>query len=340
MPRMKKVPEPFWRTERNCWFVQIGKKQHRLDPDEETAKRLYHELMSRPPDMPVVKAGPSAFVVEILDAFLDWTKKRHAEKTYTWHRDHVQTFVAGIPKTLTVADLKPHHVTRVMDAHENWSASTKNGFARSIQRGMMWAERQGLIDRTPIPRLEKPTPESREVVITPTEFEGLLALFSDQVFRDLLVMAWETGARPSELFMVEAHHVDLVNKRWVFKIKESKGKKKARYVYLSDKAMEITARLMETYPSGPLLRNEDGTAWMKDTVNTRFVRKKKALGRKLCLYHIRHSFCQRLLLEGKDLLTVSLLMGHTSPAMVMRHYQHLQKNPAFLRDALNSAGSA
>ena len=51
MPR-KKRPEPFWRSERNCWFVQIGKKQHRLDPDESTAWRLYHELMARPPEEP------------------------------------------------------------------------------------------------------------------------------------------------------------------------------------------------------------------------------------------------------------------------------------------------
>jgi tetraacyldisaccharide 4'-kinase len=27
MPR--RHPQPFWRTERNCWFVQLGKSQHR-----------------------------------------------------------------------------------------------------------------------------------------------------------------------------------------------------------------------------------------------------------------------------------------------------------------------
>lgn len=37
MPVKKKVPAPFWRSERNCWFVQIGKKQHRLAPDETIA---------------------------------------------------------------------------------------------------------------------------------------------------------------------------------------------------------------------------------------------------------------------------------------------------------------
>jgi hypothetical protein len=64
-----------------------------------------------------------------------------------------------------------------MDAQEGWSASTKNGFARSIQRAMNWAEGQGLIERTPIPKVEKPAGESRELVITPPEFDDLLARF-------------------------------------------------------------------------------------------------------------------------------------------------------------------
>jgi integrase len=293
--------------------------------------------MAKPPEERVkaVPSGPSALVVTILDSFLEWTQANQAPKTYRWHRDHVQNFATAIPATLSIAELKPFHVTRVMDARTTWSASTKNGFARSIQRGMNWAVDQGLIDRTPLPKVQKPSPESRELVITPAEFEDLLGRFPDQDFRDLLIAAWDTGARPNELFTVEARHVDAANKRWVFKIKESKGKKRARNVYLSDRAMEITTRLMAANPEGPLLRNADGEVWTKDTVNRRFLRKKKALGRKLCLYHIRHSFCQRLLLEGKDILTVSLLMGHTSPAMVMKHYQHLQKNAAFLSGALN-----
>ena len=333
----KRIPQPFWREQTRCFYVQIGKKQHRLDPDEAEAYRLYHELMAKPPEERVASLpSASGLVIPILDAFLDWTETHQAEKTYRWHRDHIQNFVKGIPRMLTLDELKPYHVTQVMGSHEGWSASTKNGFARSIQRSMNWAVDQGLIERSPLPKVQKPAAESREVVISPDEFEDLLGRFPDQEFRDLLSTVWESGCRPQELFAVEARHVDLANKRWTFKIKESKGKRRARHVYLSDKALEITKRLMEAHPVGPLFRNADGEPWNKDTVNRRFVRKKKALGRKLCLYHIRHSFCQRMLLEGKDLLTVSLLMGHTSPAMVMKHYQHLQKNPEFLSNALNA----
>lgn len=136
----KQNREPFWRTDRACWYVQHGTRQIRLDADKDRAWRLWHEFMAKPPEARAAapKTGPAATVIEILDAFLEWTKTHQAEKTYTWHRDHIQNFVNSIPNGLTVGEVKVHHVTAAMDAHANWSASTKNGFARSVQRGFRW----------------------------------------------------------------------------------------------------------------------------------------------------------------------------------------------------------
>ena len=157
-----------------------------------------------------------------------------------------------------------------------------------------------MIDRTPIAKVEKPAAEACEVVISLEQFERLLGLFLDQPFRDLLITAGDTGCRPQELFRVRADDVDLANNRWVFKRKESKEKKFTRIVYLIDRAAEITRRLAKANPNGPIFRNASGEPWDKDTVNRRFLRKKKAMGRKVCLYHIRHSFATRMLLAGVD----------------------------------------
>ena len=62
----KKRPEPYWRSQTKCYYVQIRGRQHRLSPDEDDAFRLYHELMARPPESPV-PAGPGTAVVAILD---------------------------------------------------------------------------------------------------------------------------------------------------------------------------------------------------------------------------------------------------------------------------------
>jgi integrase len=227
-----------------------------------------------------------------------------------------------------------------MDAQETWGNNTKNGFCRSVCRAFNWAVRQGHIDKSPVKGVEKPPTERREDVVTPAEFERILAMFPDQPFRDLLITVWETGCRPQEVLGVEKKDVDEKGKRWVFTIKGSKGKKKSRVVYLSDKAFEITARLIEVHPTGKLFRNRDGEPWDRHTINRRFLRKKKKLGRKLCLYVLRHSFCQRMLLAGVDTLTVSLLMGHASTKMIMEHYQHLHSSPEHFAKALNGGAAS
>jgi len=67
-------PEPFWRKQTQCYYVQIGKKQHRPSKDRYEAYQLYHELMSRPPvEQARTPADPipSGQVVELLDLFLE-----------------------------------------------------------------------------------------------------------------------------------------------------------------------------------------------------------------------------------------------------------------------------
>src|SRR5262249_27008717 len=148
-----------------------------------------------------------------------------------------------------------------------------------------WAERAGLLKsiggRSPLSGLEKPPQNRRDRLIPPEEFLALLALVTDQPFQDLLVTAWETGARPHELFIVEARHVDEEGRCWAFPAAESKGKRHPRIVYLSERALEITKRLMQAHPNGPLFRNSNGQPWCRYSVNCRFDDLKIKLGRKL-----------------------------------------------------------
>lgn len=334
----KRRPEPFWRAERKCWFVQLGKKQVRLSPDEAEAWRLYHEMMARPPEAPrPVVYGQQTPVLDILEAFLGWAEASSSPKTYAWRRKALEVFAASIPRTLTVGELRPHHVTAEMNAHPTWGPDTRANFARCVQRAFSWATDQGMVDRNPISKIEKPAKGRREDVYTREEYERLLASFPDREFRDLLVTAWETGCRPQELFAVGAADVDLAGRRWVFKVRDSKGKRKPRVVYLSDAAFEVTERRCRERPTGTLFRNRDGQPWDKESAGRRFKRKKAALGRRYCLYGFRHSFATRKLLEGVDAITVALLLGHSNLSMLANQYSHLIKNSGHLMAALNPA---
>jgi integrase len=278
--RRDQHPEPFWRSARNCWFVQIGKKQHRLSPDRDEAYRLYHELMARPADVPSPSAAPpSHLAIAIIDLFLDWASKNKAKRTYEAYRDHLQTFVDPLPPDIKVMELKPYHVTHIMDDHAGtWSNNTKNDFATDVQRAFNWAVEEGLIDRSPLARVRKPAREARETAVSPTEYRDIMAAVEEPNLRDLLELAWETGARVQELRVIEARHVDLGQGRIVFPPREAKGKRRHRVIYLTAPARALLARLMERRPSGPLLRNSRGEPWVKDSINCAFIRLRITLG--------------------------------------------------------------
>jgi integrase len=252
-------PKPFFRPSRSLWYVQVGGKQYNLGPDRDEAFRRYHELMRLPPEKRPIPSSDSALLV--LDAFLTWVQQSRAGRTYEWYQRHTQAFAAAIPPTLSVRQLRPFHLTQVLSAHPDWSPATKNGLCRAVQRAFRWAEREGLIDRSPFVSVEKPRSSTREVNIPPQDFDLLLSLTPGDNFRDLLITAWETGARPQEITAVEARHVDLKRGRWVFPVEESKGQRYPRVVYLNDTALAITRRLMVRHPAGPLYRNADGKPW-------------------------------------------------------------------------------
>jgi integrase len=239
---------------------------------------------------------------------------------------------------LCAADVRPFHAQQWVDSYK-LSVTSRRNYLRTVKRCLAWATQQGHLERNPVASLEIPAAEHREVFVTQADFEVLLAAVKDDAFRDLLVVTWESGCRPQESLRAEARHVDLANQRLVFPKGESKNKKAARIVYLTDKAVEIVKRLRTANPSGKLFRNRHGRAWTTYAVNCRFCRLAVKLGRKYSLYSLRHAWATNALQRGVDPLTVAILMGHNDPSMLSKVYQHLSLDPQhMLASARRAAG--
>ena len=329
---MARSPKPWYRRDRKAWFVTIDGKRHNLGRDRKSAFQRFHELMARPAKRTVSTQS----VAGIFDTFLDWTLKHRSPRTYDWYRERCQWFLKAAPK-LDVDQFQPYHVQEWVDSNPNWSDGHKRGCIVAIQRPFRWAQKMGYIERNPIAHLEKPQSGRRDQCITEREYQEIIEAIPDNEFRELLQVAWECGPRPQELLRVEARHVDLKNGRWLFPKEEAKGKRRARVVYLTETAIEITTRLMLKHPEGPLFRNTQVRPWKPCSANCRFHRLKKKLGTKYCLYAFRHSYATRLLQSGVDALTVAVLMGHSDTSMLGKVYQHLSHNPSHLREQLGRA---
>ena len=271
---MARRPKPWFRKSRDAWFVTIGGVQNNLGPEKKLALERFYELMRQPQER---KVDPRSLIT-IIDAFLDWVQRHRSRETFEWYRYRLQRFAEKHPD-LRVGDMKPFHAQKWVDSYPALSVTSRRNYLRSIKRCFAWAVTQGYLDKNPLAALEVPTGERREVFIAPDEFEKMLSFCRDQNFRELVIVTWETGCRPQESLRVEARHVDLANQRWVFPQKESKGKRSPRIVYLNDKALDITRRLMERNPSGPLFRNADGVPWTTEAVNCGFDRLQARMGK-------------------------------------------------------------
>jgi integrase len=238
-----------------------------------------------------------------------------------------------VPRGLTVAELKPFHVEEWLDRHPGWKTG-RRGAITAVQRAFNWAAKQGRIDENPLRHIEKPPGKRREMITSQQEFDTILAQYHDQEFRDLLIASWDSGARPHELFVVEARHLNVEHAVWIFPPEEAKGKKHWRVVHLSERLLEISKRLAAKHPEGPIFRNIDGVAWTANAVNSRFERLKHKLGKRYNTYAFRHSFGTQLLESGVDALTVSRLLGHRDLGMLQKHYAHIEKNNQFMKEQL------
>ena len=330
---MKKFPKPWYRPRRGVWYVTLNGQQHNLGPDEAEAFERYKKLLASPQQK--AQAIDSDALVTIIDEFLHWVERNRAAGTYGWFRYRLERFAKKYPD-MRAAELRPHHVQVWVDGY-TLSKTSRRNYLRSVKRCLDWAAKQGYLDRSPIAQLEVPAAEHRENPVTPEAFQALLAATKKPQHKDLLNLAWLSGARPQELIRAEAHHVDETNHRLVFPLKLSKGKKKVRVVYLPGEALEIVRRLALEHSTGPLLRTSEDKPWTTSAVNCLMCRLRDRTGLKFALYDFRHGYATRMLKTGVDPVTVGVLMGHANPAMIASVYQHLAQSPKFLLEQATKA---
>lgn len=325
--------KPFKKKGRTCWYVEIDGKQINLGTDKEAAFEEYHRLMAG--STPVTARTP---VVSVLDQFLVWTKDNKAPDTYKWYHHHLQRFARFIGPKLRLGDLLPGKVDAWLKKDFKDASDTgKNGAVRAVSRAFNWARKQRLIKENPIYGMERPAAEPREVYITPEQWVQVFAEIKESdPFYDVLVFLRETGCRPIEARIAEAHHWNRKD-TITLERKNSKGKKVKRVIRLNTQAQGIVKKLALKRPEGPLFRNRRGKPWTASAIDQAFGAIEEKLGFPFFPYAVRHTFCTDALMREVDPVTVSVLMGHKDAKMVMEVYSHLVQQNKFLEKKLKQA---
>ena len=87
---MPRDPKPWFRKDRDAWFVTINGRRFNFGSERDTATTRFHELMLNGGDE---RPNGSITLFSLFDEFFEWTKSQRAEATYGWYLDRIQAFV-------------------------------------------------------------------------------------------------------------------------------------------------------------------------------------------------------------------------------------------------------
>lgn len=290
---MAKKATPWYWEARDGWYVNVGGRRHSLGEHQPGAARPEKSKKTgrwnSPPQIDeafrrlLAGAAPRApargdAVIAVFDNFLAWCHENRGALTTSRYQDFIQDFVAASPEEgglkygeLPAGRLTSRHVSDWLGRRPSWGPTTRKNAITALQAGFNWAVQNRGLDRNPIRGMKKPQAKRRSDVVSPAEFEEMLALVGDGCFRDLLVVSYDSGARPIEIKELERRHFQPDKHRAVIPAEEAKGRKQPRTIYFAtDRSLDIVRRLCAERPEGAVFRNARGNKWTGDAVKCRF----------------------------------------------------------------------
>ena len=359
MPRRAK---PWFRAADNSWYATHDGRQVGLGirgkQNEAAAWRAWELLRSGQPlptyspldpvpiasppapvAMPLPQAPPPAPAVTVqavIDAFLGDAVDRVKPDTLGVYRLFLTGFAKKHGSLAATALTCP--LAEAYSRRPTWNDSTRSTFLAALVRAFYHAERSRIIDRTPLIGLRKPPIASRaaDAMVT-AEQHAKLSAAAPLYFRQFLEMLYLTGCRPGEASQLTAADIDWEAGTAVIRQHKTMRKGKRRVLYLPPAAVTMLRELATQRPTGTLFRNRIGKPWKRGTIGAAMRKAGQVAGlpRKIA-YGYRHAFATDALAAGVPDAQVAELLGHSSTAMLHKHYSHLATKVKLLTDAVRT----
>lgn len=190
---------------------------------------------------------------------------------------------------------------------------------------LLWAYNNEYISSMPAVKVGSPVYQK---FIPPTmeEVEKLLIVSPPHLVRVVILGAY-IGLRvgESELLAITWDKVDLANASLLVDTSKKNTHQPWRQVPIRSDLLPIFKEWYEEDKKSNInyLVHFKGQAVKSIKTTWKTACKNAGIERKIRPYDLRHTFATQLIKEGVDVGTVANLMGHSSPQMVYKHYQHV-----------------
>jgi integrase len=321
---MSKTPTVWLKVARNKYYANINGKQVALHKDKDEAERLLAKKLG---------IDSSITVSQLVELYLAAAKQLgRSEGTIRTYRYVLVNKLCRAFGDVPAEKLNPIDVWDLIMATYTNQSSRWNYRCRIVAL-FNWAYQNNRLKTNPMDRLGSVGVASRrEEYVTPEEAQLLLGKATG-VLRDVILVLWTTGARPSEILNATRDELKenrraLVRKRH----KTSHRRKGPRIIYLTAEGWAIMDR------PDPIFRNQRGRRYSYDSFKRDFARLCKSVGMNYTAYHLRHGFTTHALGSGVSIPTVMSQLGHQSPTLILSTYQHLTQDSQYIHTDLEKMG--
>lgn len=275
-------------------------------------------------------------------------EKKNKEKRYTFEcifyeylkdKKHDKTVFLSIIRTLRktmmlygdmpVSELTSKDIKILLKKNsEGVKKSTARTRMTMVKAVLRWAVKNGFLEKLPeFP--EQPRNDYEHFIPpTPSEIRKMLHVAAPHIQR-VIILGTQLGVRvgPSEMFKLRWDNIDF--ERNVVRVRAANKNKNEpwREIPLRKTLVEVLHR-WKTEDAGKYswlvhYGQKDKPIGLSIQGGWRTMLKRAGITRRIRPYDLRHAFATEAICAGTDIGTLSSLMGHTSPMMILKHYQHV-----------------
>jgi site-specific recombinase XerD len=278
-----------------------------------------------------------ATVSELIERFLITKQTENCTaKTIDWYRQMLGRFARFVGEDTRMSSLGLDDARRFVTSlqaqqnrYENHNiAQVKEGglspytiscYVRPLKTFSRWLVIEGYCRIDPFDRLKKPKlPQPMIEVLTNDEVKEMLSAINPNTFTGsrlytMILLLLDTGIRASELTGLQVENADLTNGA----IKVLGKGRKERIVYFGAVTKKAMLRYFTSFRpesiSDKFFLTTDGRELTYNSLKLIIQRLAERSGiQRLHLHLLRHTFAVNYLLNGGDLMTLRLMLGHTT----------------------------
>jgi len=209
----------------------------------------------------------------------------------------------------------------LMEKERDYSASSINLAISAIKFFYKDVFKNNIVNEQKRPVHSKNLP----VVLSSSEIIKILNTEKNPKHRLLLMLAYSSGLRVSEVVALKKEHIDL--SRQVLFVRQGKGRKD-RYTMLSEKAAQFIKEYYDSFKIEKWIFPGQPSSCHLSVRSAQHIFDKAVrnagITKKVSIHGLRHSFATHLLENGTDIRYIQTLLGHTNIRTTER-YTHVAK---------------